>query len=336
MLSDHPRIEQWRAQLAERILDAERNDIVAKGVIVDDGGQPLGGVDVKVVRSVARKMGWEVHDDKVAEQTVDHRFQFEVPGAHAVTLYFEKSGFYSQTIYLKRELFEDRLDQASKQIQLGPAPVQREELRVVMEKQGELVDMACFSGELRFHTDGRGQVFSLELPKAGASAGRTYFRGRQFWVHGFERTIEDFGSIADKIPHGISVTTAVEAARVPTEHRRQHGNPLLKTQAYPVKASLKIHDPEGGFLRRDYPDPSHGPEKVFRGIRAAPSDGYVQEWVLSAEDLSKYPYFFFRSRGHYGTGRISEVYVDEEQKLVVLHMTLRMNPGGTRSLETGE
>ena len=119
----------------------ENGRIAVSGDIVDEDGRPLSGVMLRVIHS--RLVTWDLNDDSAVfwEQVktchVDGRFAFDLWNTHSVRLEFAKGGFESCDHYfelVRRQGYVQDATPATTQPVYAPAPLRRQNFRVVMKR----------------------------------------------------------------------------------------------------------------------------------------------------------------------------------------------------------
>lgn len=109
-------------------------------------------------------------------------------------------------------------------------------------------------------------------------------------------------------------------------------NPINTEVGTPAPVRLRFSVPDGGFVRAEIRDD----RAVGLEMMRAPADGYAPELGIEPPLGGRPVYFYFRCADKYGRGKVGRVLGLVRDKTVSVDVELRVQPDGTRNLETGE
>lgn len=358
-----------------RTVQAARATFRLGGIVVDGDGQRLSDVEIDVRKESRNMFGWGNERNEMFSGTirVAGSFALRIEDATEVSLTFRKLGYYPV-----REDFAvslpGRCDSpeilANKK--LPPKTIERQNLRIVMEKQGKLTLLRSGGGTLAFRHDGNGDVLEM-----GVDAGGHWFmRGTRRTdisirppKHLPEKCVYIVPKSDDKGRIVLTKLSALQARRAKEANRG--GAKLLgvipddeSQYVYvPTELRLVVSDPQGGFVRHEF-KPGHEirPDRPWtRDMKEAPQEGYVRELLLNSETIKKLfadpdepqpVYFYIKAFGKYGKGQLSNLRImlkEAQQKYVngqlepihylldeaglAAQILILIQPDGSRNLE---
>lgn len=299
------------------------------GLVVDERGEPLSDVEVNIMTSGRYRDGTRLRAaDFSGKVKVSGPFAFRVDDAFWVKLEFRKPGYYPVREHMsspqpsRDRLFEVGLTGK----QFPPEVIERRNLRIVMEKQGELTRLRSGGGTLTFRRDGTGDVLTMGVNADGHWFMRTTSgqdmsiappRGLpEKCVYVVPKTNNEgsitllrFSALESRRAIEVSSGTKPEVAvlRVPDDESQY---------VYaPAGLRLVVSDPQGGFVRYETkPDREIRPDRPWsRDMKEAPEAEYLQELVLDSDAIKKLfanpdepqpVYFYIKAFGKYGKGRL--------------------------------
>ena len=104
---------------------------------------------------------------------------------------------------------------------------------------------------------------------------------------------------------------------------------------FPLSPTVDFTPADGGVVLHRFTNENR--RDVFRSMRTAPADGYRDSLVLDREERNGQSYyFFFRTGDRYGKGTVGAPSFGHSDGLDVVrvHIELRLNPDGSRNVET--
>ncbi len=325
-----------RTQLAEQVT------LRLAGVVVDEHDQQCSDVTVEVSKETVsiNANGWPTTEILAGSVKVAGSFALTIDNAHTVRLRFSKPGYHSVThvhftapAVTDATVWESIL--AGKRI--PPQQVEKRDLRIVMEKQGELTRLRSGGGTLTFRRDGTGDVLTMGVNADGYWFMRTT-SGKDMSIappRGLPEkcvyvvpktnnegsvTLLRFSALESRRASEVSSGTKPEVAvlRVPDDESQY---------VYaPAGLRLVVSDPQGGFVRYEpQPDREIRPDRPWsRDMKEAPEEGYVDELVLDSDVMKKLfanpeepqpVYFYIKAFGKYGKGRLDlKIVLKEAQR----------------------
>jgi hypothetical protein len=127
----------------------ENGRIDVSGDVVDESGQPLNGVTLRVIRS--RLVTWDLNDDaavfweQVRTRDVNRAFAVDLWNTHSVRLEFSKDGFERCDHYfelMRSDGYAQDAAPATTQPIYATSPLRRQNIRVVMKRAGSTIAAA--------------------------------------------------------------------------------------------------------------------------------------------------------------------------------------------------
>lgn len=293
--TDEPTPEQIQSSLAamQRVASAQNGRFALGGQVVDDDGNPLGGVQLQIVKIRLMNLGWD-REQEEETRSLDGPFQLALDGYARVQLRFSKPGYFTQ-----ERSFATRLTRGDEeQLMSGQTPampvVEERRLQITLESIGPLAQLREMQVE-----------FTFPEGEDGATT-----------------EVAPFGPLslaADRDPEGA----------------------MIFVDGFPRRLRVALAAKEGGFI--PFTPARDGPP--LRPMKQAPKTGYRQELVLDAETLAHlsrgaggyeqgFLFFFQAASGEYGKGRIGQVVVDRTRRVTTLGIAVKLQPDGSRHLET--
>ncbi len=307
---------------------------VLTGEVVDQSGARLKDVKLNVVMTTLVGWGWETKDTGRSEVVRDGRFQIDVRPYNAVTLYFEKEGYYPEKRFFDFDAAHPaEIEQAimrGEDVQVKEGVVRHENIRVLMEKIGNITKLIRYKGPLEYVSSYGGRTAEVAV------------------IDFADPPLPDYklkhvpaATAAESLPASCIYTLADTdgEGRVLTDDRVSGQYGQHKHQI-PKRVRVIMCDPDGGFV--EYVPK----EKTFarRFMKQAPAEGYQRELIVdvdkvmdrikTVEGTYNGIYFYFKAGGKYGKGVISSSTVDTSNRLRI-GGKYELQPDGSRNVDTG-
>jgi hypothetical protein len=268
-------------ELLGRLEEEWNGRIELSGRVTDDRGTPLSGVTVLVTRSAFSPDNESFGRDEEERLVVDERFELSCDRCRSIRLVFLKDGHYDETVDVS-------VDEAGPE---GKARVVRKtNVEVALRAVGRLARLLRYSGYLESGDHGVLTVLPLEPGFDGGTA-----RVDRFLATGGGDLESALAAAGPSLYLRAPLAEDGRLAIVPGSRKEPwHAG-------VPAPATLRCGWPGDG-LRRFQTGGGSAPQKVFRTMVTAPTEGYESE--LPLDTTSEDPvYFFCRIGGHYGKGK---------------------------------
>ena len=285
-----------------------------EGRVVDEAGRPLEGVrlDVRKSRLDLTSESFLSRDEDVLELS-DGAFEVSCWNCSGVTLHFAKQGYYAETLQFHVAKPEDVEPGESRDLAV-------DDLEVVLRSSANAAKLVSYEGHLQTSADGPVTVAPLRRD-LGSSGVR------------LERLDEPPSKAAQYRPGYVRLIAPVDATGALA------AQPLPDVPGarmrFPAPPTVDFTPADAGV--RLYRFTSENPQKVYRSMRTAPATGYQDSLVLDRKERTGGSYYFyFRSGDRYGKGKVvppSFGHADG-QEVVMSHIELRLNPDGSRNVES--
>lgn len=314
------------AGVLQKLLDVTHGRFVLKGEVVDERGQRLNGVSVELDKSRLKNMG-EAAEHDTENRTIYGTFDFAISGYISVRLTFSKAGYYSRRVEFAMPSSGEALANIAAGLVVEQQVFTKEGLRIVLEKVGQLADLKLYGGFLEYRSDGTGKVLDLDKSHIGRKPLQVVSN-----VHDSSQLpVNCVYFLAERGADGKILTEQVQRPR------------SYFVEVFPQRLTLIMNDPDGGFVV--FAPPTR--KNLYHQMKQAPEAGYQRELILEANTLKQGMWapgrdpdaslhFFFKSSGKYGKGAIGDVVVEEGATKVRLGVELRIQPDGSRNVETDE
>ena len=312
-----------------------KGTIDLQGEVVDDRGQPVDGVTVRITKGrIARPVSGlfeQIPQETQTEQrTVSHRFAFHLHGWQYASLFFEKPGYYQDLIRVesgRRALDDRRFLSPAVAAQLGdPKFLRYRSLRIVLERERQRTQLILYRnvkltyGEGTSHKGGR--VIDLDQPP-NPTDGKS-------------------GRLAADLTDATQLPRCGAYMLASTEDGAPGGEVdwfQIRTDGSswpsPKQLRLRLTGEGAGWI----PLQSHREVNVLWGMKTAPVNGYQPELVLDQEFMRDAStsggislYFYFRTCGRYGKGQIHIPMMDRDK--AALEADFLIQPDGSRNVES--
>ena len=291
------------------------------GTVVDQDGNPLSGVKVRVQKSEhagEQRVG-------VVQFKVTTPFEIKVDGGAKLSLTFEKPGYYpvdDQTVSVPVPQRIDTPEILANKPVARPV-VEKRDLRIVMEKQGKLVKLQQFSAWLEHCADGSGVVLDLDSP-----TDKPPFAS-------YDKKVASLAS-PETLPRNCLylLSQAEKENRSASAAVQQKGGPVpvpRPVTRLPITVRLLAAGSDSGFVTVTPPNPF----RPFRTMKEAPREGYQREIVLEAPTNGSQAVFYFKLHGKYGKGQLCNIQLRQQGTAsVVASLVVWLQPDGSRNLES--
>lgn len=310
-----------------RMADAENGNFKISGKVVDEIGQELTEVHVRVMKRQSStghwgKYGEDAKRTKRESMMINSDFDFHFRGYQEIRLLFWKEGYYSEEIILtnNNKWNRETLDMLRAGGVVKPDEINPGRLRIVLEKHGNLTQLQHIRGPLVETSDGQRTTMDLAVKS--------------------QRAHEQPATASTTLP---STTLTMSVAR--DEQGQFSLMTVQKSGIFefyaPTSATLTMSAPEdsdSGFIL-------YKPkvwQRAYREMKEAPETGYQREIKFSEElcralytndtensDL----YFFIKSGSFYGKGGVAGFTVSKDKKTVKMNIGVLLQPDGSRNLE---
>ncbi len=310
---------EWLKQM-KKFLEKVNGNFLLEGEVRDKEGNLIDNVKIIISKT---KLVFMDTKSTMERRTINGRFCVKAIGFTDVTLEFWKEGYYPEKLhfaYPEGKGGEKR----------GRYLINRN-IKVVMEKIGELPSLVRFESYVRFYSGGRAVIIDINKGLRDPTDRRRGMVKVEDLLENLSRNLLPSGCIY-LIPQDINA----RGKFLDIEEK-------IAKKDFP-KAKLVLNDPGGGFLIYT---PSHKEWDVFyhpliREMKEAPEEGYVNEIEvpIRTSSMGKEILFYFKVGSNYGKGSISPVAYIKPDKLKNLPesigtwVTLWLNPSGERNVRT--
>jgi len=319
----HPLASEQYLEKYRELSKAEMGDVVIRGAIFDDSGDPLDNVNVRVVRSRPNPIPFESFlRDTIASESTDSAFRYVVSDAYGVTVIFEKEGYYPARIYANRGQAHG----------LRPNQAYIRHFDVILVKAGIPTTLERFSGDLVFNIDGSGDAFGFtSLPSPPVEARDLGERHRSHAVN-FFGSPED---LSNTDSHAVVLAAAIDETNQKIRQYDFSQLPHARTWAAPAQLELRMMNKDDGFVVLNVSD-SVNMRELLRRMRVAPEEGYENQLLFDENrNPGKHIGFYFKFGGFYGKGVLSPPEIYKSGQSVYAGFLIYIQPNGTRNVAGG-
>jgi hypothetical protein len=297
--------KEWK-----KYIDEQNGNIYVSGEVVSSTGEPLDGVKVYIDQCIAA--GWENKHVKTTE-TVNKTLKFELKGVQVVYLRFVRDGYHAEEL-------EFLFGEGAKPDRIEDKSFYYDNVRVVLEKIGELARLDQYDLWLRARPDGTATVWDISGVRA--TRRKTAYK---------EVRTQDL-PLPGTVYACLVPSPAVDEAPSPVEGKREQ---IPKGSVVRIGVS---DGADGGFAF--VPLEGRTPSRTLRDMKLAPEAGYRPSFDLTSDEVVSLRQdaevcFYFKLNGFYGKGRLSSVEYLDERGLGV-RISFRLQPNGTGNVETTE
>jgi len=312
---------------------------ILAGEVVDQDGNRLKDVEVHLRMSQLIGMGWDMKSTYESSVAQDGLFQVDVRPYTGVNLTFKKEGYYTEQQYFNFDMIDISREHqeaimSGKDVKIEEGVVRDENIRIVLEKKGNITSLAEEDFKLIYLRQ-----------QDGTASGRVADLDRKKWELPPD----------DRYLYSIPVTNLLDPEVIPPmcvymipkidddgrilSEEKISGKYGQHKRNYPNELRLITSDPEGGFIiYKQQPN-----EYVYWSMKLAPETGYKQELVLDADwfhersQVQNTPgtFFYYKVNGRYGKGSIGVPKFPEGDYALELKTEFQLQVDGSRNLDTG-
>jgi hypothetical protein len=307
-----------------------RGDIVLSGEVIDEDGSPLSGVLLGVTATRRINPRGDVNDPwdrekRTWEETVDGRFSLTLHDWETVTLRFAKPGY--DEAFLRSQARDTKVTRRGKPgpeagaLIAEPAASDRTSLRVVLEARGRTADLVYHGAALKISKADAVHAAIVEPERTVAAGSKQWIRCKTVSV-----------ASAPALPAHCLILRPSFTPSGGLDVISVRGGDV--TWDLPRRVRLAINTDGDGLIAL----PVAPGIDVFRGMREAPREGYVEEVEFGQADYrpgidletnAPQLYFFIKIGNRYGRGRLV---IFSRPNIADLSVELQMQPDGTRFL----
>lgn len=313
-----PPTTQEMGEIMRRHLQAQRFDADVSGVVVDEKGDQLQGVQVLIQKSWLTNFGTNMKGEN-SSMTSDGPFRIAAQDVDSLSLQFWKEGYFAKEIQFSAHdcLPPDWQERLSRGEKLENGVVKRDNLKIVLEKHGPLASLENGGDELWLESSGRMNTWSWEKNYPGFAVVISNWRDES------------------KVPkQGVYILADTDA----------QSNLLMETTRlgayYPKRVHIIMKDGDGFIV---VPTIGTDSTEQNRSMKEAPEKGYEHEIVLegdavrklveAATDHTRDVYFYFKTSKGYGKGSF-RVSATNRPDRVSVGVGLRFQKDGSRLVAT--
>lgn len=342
--------EEWYKE-TQRVWE-ERMHVMAgryilQGEVVDEQGVRLNGVEVRIDKpakhgevGVFDSLGelFKENGNREAQEevwTINGTFNLDIKGYINLRLWFSKNGYYSEKLDFgfKEEDITPETDRAIREgKKVEPLVLKKEDIRVVLEKQGALTSLIRYTGPLEYTTGGKGIIIDFDIIP-GNYDGISEVRRVENIEDPKQLPENCVYMVADKDLDGKIVTVRKTwTSEYPILNYKED-----REYVVPQRIKLIMTAPESGFI--EYKPGQN--KKMPRQMKEAPETGYQNELVIESGRFERGSreadiHFYFKSRDKYGKGEIGTFGLYDDNSKVRIGVSFNLQPDGSRNLETVE
>ncbi|MCP3963202.1 MAG: hypothetical protein GY719_35630 [bacterium] len=288
--------------------------IALSGRVEDEAGRPLERVRLKVRESRFDPDAESFSASSTESRMVDGWFEVSCQDCDGLSLRFSKKGYYSENL----ELATDRSEPTEDGVIGKAGDVSESHLRVVLGRIENEATLVRYQSTLTSAADGPVTVAPM---KRDLSAGGVKLeRLREIALKSNEPmryvrlvpAVAESGALAEK----AAPATPGSVARLPA--------PVV----------LDFSEAGGGVVL--FRLARGNPRDIYRAMRTAPEEGYQESIVLEPTKDGSY-YFYCRIGDSYGKGMVGQPsfgYAVDGREVTQAYIEIRLNPDGSRNLET--
>lgn len=288
-------------------------DITVSGQVEDEDGAPVENVrlDVSQGRADLTSESFTSYSDST-ELLENGQFQVGCSNCSSLQLHLSKPGFHTETRSFR--VAEPEATEGSRTASAAE-DVERLNLRVVLRSSANAVQLVRYRHQLQSSATEVIRVAPLrrDLGTRGAS---------------LDQLDKTPSATAQPLPGYVQLQLDDALKTIVGETSTQ------LTTSGPVRAVVDFSEANGGVVLHEFASGDSG--TVYRDMLTAPAEGYQSELVLNTEDGYGGYFFYCRIGNQYGKGRVNrpELSIRDGEFTVVTSIELRMNPDGSRNVET--
>jgi hypothetical protein len=306
-----------------RYASGQAGRFVLSGVVVDEDGNKLNGVTVKLIKALQGKWGQEPKFETEA-QTVNGDFKFNLRRYASIEMHFSLHGYYEEKLFASMPAPNMDAEQLAG-LKPIPEPIfTRDKLRVVLDKKGAITHLIECRVRLECPISGTGDVMDFDSFRRGRSAARKIqnildpklLPANSAYITADLDAGGSFATIQDTPPNSAVLVTRPRTVRLTMNAK---GDGFIK---FLPKSSRNV-----------YRQMKTAPEKGYQGVLVLDEEFFRQQSAMKApEDYGLY--FYFKTKDKYGKGRISAPII--QSNAVRMGVIFRFQPDETRNVETEE
>ena len=291
--------------------------VTLAGQVEDEDGKTLEGVRLSINKSRFSLME-ESFLASVSSESVLANGQFRIScrKCSGVRLHFDKEGYYSETVDFHVEKAVQPGNRMTPEI---AKDLNLTDLRIVLRSAENEAKLVRYRGVLRSTAAGPFTVVPLR---------------RDLGSRGVRPEHLNNSPNADAMPGYVTLVAAVTDDEELAEHQYpERPGARLRVPASPI---IDFGTADGGVILNQKAGPNK--QVVYRGMRTAPLDGYQETISVPTAERSGAFYFYCRIGELYGKGVLSLPSFDHEdgQEVVQASIEIRLNPDGSRNVETAK
>ena len=287
------------------------------GQVEDEEGRPLEGVHLSVMKSRVSLLAESFLSSSETHLVLtDGQFRINCRTCSGVRLHVDKDGYYSETRDFNVRKVEQPGNRTTPEVATN---LERADLHIVLRSAQNKVRLVSYEGYLRSTASGPVNVAPMrrDLGSRGVP---------------LDRLSRPPSKNSQYMPGFVSLLAAVTddgmlATASPPDAPRVH---------FPAPPVLDFSEVDGGLILHKFG--GQNPQTVYRTMQTAPADGYQSSLLLDSADRNGIYYFFCRIGDRYGKGFVvvpSFGHMDGQEKEVVgASIEIRLNPDGSRNVET--
>jgi hypothetical protein len=330
--------EAEKEHFFRRMAEFDNGDFTLKGTVTDEAGNSLKGVIVGIEKGKIKIMDVEYTEER---KTIDGQFQLSFKNYGIIRLNFELPGYYGEEIVFNfNEIKDFDEDLVMSDKPLPKRKIIKEDIRVVLRKEGILTDLIKGGAELEYQTNGVAKVY--DFAKHVKNYGRPV-------VPAVVSNIFDISTLPlncvyflpETNSDGSLATNVLVLDRPPEAPFSQ----VKKIVPKSIRLVMHVKNPGSGFVASDVQ--RQGRRSELQMMTIAPETGYNKELILEREFFQKHlrasgqshntQYFYFKINDKYGKGSItSPAYKAAAQVKATAVVRFQLQPDGSRNLEARE
>jgi hypothetical protein len=309
---------QEKQGMLHRLIQVDQGRFIISGSVMDEAGQALNGVTIVARKTRSGGPFQEVWSEE-ERHVVDGNFQFDYRGCLTVTLTFTREGYYPSVLLLN---YQEPLVDDDQLLGGSPIPtplIEKNDLRVVLEKRGNVTQLREYAEVLEYRPTGQGVVMDLDQSNAKRRSLRAVVNTHD----------------AAQLPTNTVYVIAErdEQGRIAVVRKRRPNSSVV--DVLPRRLTLRLTGPDAGFIRVQ----AEPGRRLSSQTKIAPEAGYQAELTILSDDFvqagsSGGAVYYFKANGKFGKGSTGWVKVNADQTLVQLRVRFLVQPDGSRNLET--
>ena len=324
--------EELRAlqKAVEEEAKSENGNFILEGIVVDEEGKPLKDVELtitthKTIFSPSGFLGFD-YKTKKRKMKIDGSFSVRAYKCERVALEFRKKGYFKEQIRFSILVARGSLPGTQEGELKGNTFINRN-IRVVMERIGELPKLIRYDSYLEYYSGGKAIIIDLDKGMGDPVDG-----GRGIVEVEDLLSAVDMNLLPSNSIYLLPVSKALDAKGKIIPVKDKYG------RLFSPRVKLVINDPEGGFVvHTPLPPQKRKASPIVREMKEAPKEGYVRKIELAP--FRGRTYFYFKIGGKFGKGLVSSPAYERVRKYnpidsVGVDIKLWLNPTGERNVRS--